>query len=838
MASLVAFFTINVAFGETFYVTNPDEFQNALTKAQSNGEDDVINVAAGTYNITSTLHYSTYDGDGGHKLTIQGAGADQTVLDGGGSVQILYINTDIDHDDDDSGGDITIRGITFENGYEDYCDGGGVYVDGSLINITIRECTFSENSAYHYYFLFGDGGGVYAGSYGTITITNNTFSGNSAEDYGGAVYAGGHTVIITNNTFSGNSADDGGAVCARGGTITITNNTFSGNSANCWGGGVDAWSIFDTIIIASNIFSKNSAGYGGGVHAGSDSGTITITNNTFSGNSASNDGGGVYAILCYFPETLNVYNNILFGNTANAGDDLYVSFDGNYIGSTVNLYNNNFSGNADFDTGHSEDLYITLTDNYHHAGNIQQDPQFVDPENGDFHLKPSSPCIDAGTADPPELPDSDFEGDPRIVGSAPDIGADEYYIGQLVPIPDIKINNSDGLITLYQNDTLTITVSLNNNGITNNADWWLAAVTPLFDVFFYIRDEGWTGAWVPGYQGPLFYLDSFEVLNMPVSGLPAGTYTLYFGVDTVMDGDVTWDSVYYDTVEVNITDYSYLLEKYAPVLKFCYLNEERYLPTRVEDMIEHSELRVHIVVPSERPDSTPVLDYWDTLTPVLDQGDFSEGITAKELSENSNITEAYFNLDDDYLLTWSASQCVVYGRVVPSGDYTYLQYWFFYVYNNWENEHEGDWEMITVELDKDMIPQRVGYSQHTKVPSIWKGGEVVPWEKVEENGHPVVYVAKGSHASYPTSGSTNVPYPLGDKVFWGIDWHPGNFAIEPSSSFYQLLRIDDEASRYWEWIKIDKLRWGKDSGWGGSPSSPVAQGDKWSDPGAWMDSLQ
>ena len=59
---------------------------------------------------------------------------------------------------------------------------------------------------------------------------------------------------------------------------------------------------------------------------------------------------------------------------------------------------------------------------------------------------------------------------------------------------------------------------------------------------------------MPGYQGPLSYLDSFEVFSMPVSGLPAGTYTLYFGVDTVMDGNVTWDSVYYDTVEVNVTE--------------------------------------------------------------------------------------------------------------------------------------------------------------------------------------------------------------------------------------------------------------------------------------------
>ena len=59
---------------------------------------------------------------------------------------------------------------------------------------------------------------------------------------------------------------------------------------------------------------------------------------------------------------------------------------------------------------------------------------------------------------------------------------------------------------------------------------------------------------MPVHKGQLFYLDSYEVFSRPVSGLPAGTYTLYFGVDTVMDGDVTWDSVYYDTVEVNITE--------------------------------------------------------------------------------------------------------------------------------------------------------------------------------------------------------------------------------------------------------------------------------------------
>ena len=59
------------------------------------------------------------------------------------------------------------------------------------------------------------------------------------------------------------------------------------------------------------------------------------------------------------------------------------------------------------------------------------------------------------------------------------------------------------------------------------------------------------------YQGSLIDLPPYEVLNM--SGLPEGMYTAYFGVDMDMNGLLDFDQLYYDSVVVNITGYSYLL---------------------------------------------------------------------------------------------------------------------------------------------------------------------------------------------------------------------------------------------------------------------------------------
>ena len=72
-------------------------------------------------------------------------------------------------------------------------------------------------------------------------------------------------------------------------------------------------------------------------------------------------------------------------------------------------------------------MYGTWTDS---GGNLDSNPLFVSDQNNDFRLQPTSPMINAGTTavpDPPGLPTTDFQGNPRVMGPAPDIGAYESF---------------------------------------------------------------------------------------------------------------------------------------------------------------------------------------------------------------------------------------------------------------------------------------------------------------------------------------------------------------------------------------------------------------------------
>ena len=93
----------------------------------------------------------------------------------------------------------------------------------------------------------------------------------------------------------------------------------------------------------------------------------------------------------------------------------------------------------------------------------------------------------------------------------------------------------------------------------------------------------------------------------------------------------------------------------------------------------------------------------------------------------------------------------VYGAAFRSGNRIALEYWLFYAFDLYSptdpvgefwQDHEADWEAVTVVLDGKEKPLFVATSRHCS-------GARRDWAEVRRRGtRPVIYVARGSHANY------------------------------------------------------------------------------------------
>lgn len=181
----------------------------------------------------------------------------------------------------------------------------------------------------------------------------------------------------------------------------------------------------------------------------------------------------------------------------------------------------------------------------------------------------------------------------------------------------------------------------------------------------------------------------------------------------------------------------------------------------------------------------------------------------------------------------------VYAHVVQQSDepnLVFLQYWFYWYYNDWNNKHESDWEGITLKFEASspdealtVGPSEVGYSQH-------EGGERADWDdaKLERQGdHPVVYSSAGSHASYYGSA---VYLGRGASEGFGCDDTSGpsqrlapNVVLLPD----EVVDPDDPLA----WLAFDG-RWGeRQHGAFNGPTGPAVK-DRWLEPAPWFDGLR
>lgn len=329
--------------------------QSAIDAAQSG---DTVQVAAGTYHENLVWNNTS--------LSLVGAGAAATTIDGGNVFTVLVMN-------------------------------------GVPATALVKGFTLTHGNAGSEWF--NPGGGLLLNS-SSPTITGNVFTGNSAGVGGGIAVTNNSNAMIAGNTISNNVViASGGAIKCDESSPTISGNLITNNFSHGDSAGMNVFASYPGPLVVNTLISNNQSTHtqGGGSaimiwHSG-----LTVINSTIT----ANIGGGI-SDLESWTNQLVITNSIVYGNTGalDVGDNhLYGALSGAVV-SYSNIGTNSYASPG--------------------AGVISADPQFVNVLAGDFHLQATSPSVNTGSsAAVPAFATTDLDGNARILGTV-DMGAYEY----------------------------------------------------------------------------------------------------------------------------------------------------------------------------------------------------------------------------------------------------------------------------------------------------------------------------------------------------------------------------------------------------------------------------
>ncbi len=294
-------------------------------------------------------------------------------------------------------------------------------------------------------------------------------SGNTAGGGGGGIRCYSGTTTIADCTISGNSAGySGGGIRCSENDPTIENCVIVGNrtSASGRGGGIHCY-YYSTPTITNCVVSGNSSRNGGGIYCSYHS-SATIGNCKISGNGStceSSSGGG---IRCEFSNATLV-NCILWDDVASKGPEIALRSSSSSHSSLTVSHCVVEGGEASADV--EEGCTLNWGD-----GNIDASPAFV--LGDDVHLTSDSPCVDAGTNDPPGgLPPTDADGNPRSIDgdgdglAVADMGAYEY--GGLAPVIALSPHVWELVVPADGPAPSPRTLAIQNGG-TGTLDWQIS----------------------------------------------------------------------------------------------------------------------------------------------------------------------------------------------------------------------------------------------------------------------------------------------------------------------------------------------------------------------------
>jgi len=268
-----------------------------------------------------------------------------------------------------------------------------------------------------------------------------------------------------------------------------------------------------------------------------------------------------------------------------------------------------------------------------------------------------------------------------------------------------------------------------------------------------------------------------------------------------------------------------LAERYAPVIAMqthttpCGPGEP-YMPAPVESVLGQPAVLL-------RSDDGTVI----ATAPTAD--DLAAAPPDAYLDLPGNALDPGCDYEQWFASTGMAAHPTVYARVATEQAHPgrlVVQYWVFWVFNDWNDRHEGDWEMLQLAFEAADVeaalrtePVEVAVAQH-------EGSERRPWTKVQRDGdHPVVYPGTGSHATYYTPNRW-----FGKSAASGFGCDDTRGPSTMVAPVVVMMRDPAPAAGPMAWIDFEG-RWGeRQPSFNNGPTGPNTK-MQWTQPITWME---
>lgn len=282
------------AYATTYTVLNtndagPGSLRDAIAQANADASPPALVLIPST--ITGAITLSGGELLIQHAMSVQGPGAGQLTVSGGGTSRVFKLSTD-------AGESVSISGLRIADGDVPFHNNGAGIASYDA-NLMLSNCILDNNSAFN-----GGGGGIYASgnlartvTLSAVTVQNNhAFSGGGIEINGASLNI--DASIVSGNHASGGGVYGGGGLRMRGGSYAvITATRIEANYAQASGGGLQV--ISGELGLADSLISGNKArtGDGGGVDIAG--GAIDMRRTLVQNNYGYRDGGGVQLLHSY-----------------------------------------------------------------------------------------------------------------------------------------------------------------------------------------------------------------------------------------------------------------------------------------------------------------------------------------------------------------------------------------------------------------------------------------------------------------------------------------------------------------------------------------------------------